>query len=271
MIACPSLFTSVYANEIAAPLKEHAQSMSRSNSVSLRLPSAGRQVGPIVRRTLHDEVAESLRNMIVENELTPGERIDEKRLCALFGISRTPLREALKVLASEGLVDLMPNRGARISRITSREVEEIFEVASGLERLAAELAAERATDEEIEELRATHERMVQLYKAGRRSDYFRLNQRIHNGVIALTRNTVLIDTHADLMTRIRRARYMAIMSQERWDESVREHEDLIEALEARDGVKAGTVLRAHVKKTGEIVSSVIETDPQDHIPADNGA
>ncbi len=234
--------------------------MSSSNKVSLRLPAAGRHERVIVRRSLHDEVAEGLRDMIVENELAPGERIDEKRLCKLFAISRTPLREALKVLASEGLVELMPNRGARISMITSREVEEMFELASGLERLAAELVVERATDEELEEMRATHQRMIEFYMAGRRSDYFRLNQRIHNGIIALTGNAVLIATYAELMRKIRRARYAAIMSQARWDESVHEHKDLMNALMDRDGARAGMVLLEHVRETGEAVKNSIEAE-----------
>ncbi len=234
--------------------------MPASNKVSLRLPTANRQERAIVRRSLHDEVAESLRDMIVENELAPGERIDEKRLCKLFAISRTPLREALKVLASEGLVELMPNRGARISMITSREVEEMFELASGLERLAAELVVERATDGELEEMRTTHQRMIEFHRAGRRSDYFRLNQRIHNGIIALTGNAVLIGTYAELMRKIRRARYAAIMSQARWDESVHEHEDLMNALVDRDGVRAGAVLLKHVRETGEAVKRSIEAE-----------
>ncbi len=234
--------------------------MSGSNKVSLRLPATRRHERAIVRRSLHDEVAESLRDMIVENELAPGERIDEKHLCKLFAISRTPLREALKVLASEGLVELMPNRGARISMITSREVEEMFELASGIERLAVELAVERATAGELDEMRATHQRMIEFHGAGRRSDYFRLNQRIHNGIIALTGNAVLIDTYAELMRKIRRARYMAIMSQARWDESVHEHKDLMDALMDRDGARAGSVLLKHVRETGEAVRNSIEAE-----------
>jgi DNA-binding GntR family transcriptional regulator len=178
----------------------------------------------------------------------------------LFEISRTPLREALKVLASEGLVELLPNRGARVARMTAREVVELFEVASGLECMAAELAAQRATEKELAELRRVHESMLRYYRAGRRSDYFRLNQRIHNSIIALAKNDVLTESHQGLMTRIRRARYQAIMSQERWDESVREHEELLAALEARDGPRAGTVLRAHVLETGEVVRPAAESD-----------
>jgi DNA-binding GntR family transcriptional regulator len=105
--------------------------------------------------------------------------------------------------------------------------------------------------------------MVRYYKAGRRSDYFRLNQRIHNTVIVLAKNDVLTDSHQSLMTRIRRARYQAIMSQERWDQSVQEHEDLLAALEARDGSSAGAILRAHVLETGEAVRPAAAAEPQE--------
>lgn len=223
--------------------------------VSLRLPKEDRPDRGLRRRSLHHLVTERLRDMIVENELKPGERVDEKALCDLFEISRTPLREALKVLASEGLVELLPNRGARVTQMTEREIVEIFEVASCLERMAAELSAERATDKELADLRRTHDSMVRYHDAGRRSDYFRLNHRIHNMLIQFARNSVLSEHHAVLMTRIRRARFQAIMSQERWDESVVEHEELTKALEARDGARAGEIMRAHVLETGEAIQT----------------
>ena len=207
------------------------------------------------------DVTERLRDMIVENELALGERIDEKMLCDLLQISRTPLREALKVLAFEGLVELLPNRGARVSDMSAREVAELFEVSAGLERMAAELAAERATEGELAELRRMQESMERCFRSGRRSDYFRLNQRIHNSVIAFARNKVLAESHGVLMTRIRRARYQAIMSQSRWEESVREHEDLLRALEERDARHAGEILRRHVLGTGKTIHGMMEAEP----------
>lgn len=221
--------------------------------VSLRLPKDDRPERGLQRRSLHHLVTERLRDMIVENELKPGERVDEKALCDLFEISRTPLREALKVLASEGLVELLPNRGARVTEMTEREIIEIFEVASCLERMAAELSAERSTDKELADLRRTHDSMMRHHESGRRSDYFRLNHRIHNMLIQFARNSVLSEHHTVLMTRIRRARFQAIMSQERWDESMAEHEELMTALEARDGPRAGEIMRAHVLETGEAI------------------
>ncbi len=206
----------------------------------------------IRRRSLHRHVTDQLRDMIVENELNAGERIDEKALCDLFEISRTPLREALKVLAAEGLVELLPNRGARVAALTEQDIVELFEVVAGIERMAAEFAVERAIDAELVELRRAHDRMVRFHETRRRSDYFRLNHRIHNMVIELSGNALLVETHAQLMAKIRRARFTAILSQERWDQSMREHEDLMRALEARDS-EAGRILQDHVLATGKVL------------------
>jgi len=241
--------------------------MEGSSGVSLRLPTDQSDSRLIVRRSLHNHAINQLRDMIVEHDLAPGERIDETHLCRLFGISRTPLREALKVLASEGLVELRPHRGARVSQMTAAEVAELFEVVSGLERIAAELAAERASDAALRAMRRDHERMIRHYRKGQRSDYFRFNQKIHAGVIALTGNETLAATHAALMVKIRRARYTAIMSQDRWDESVREHGELLDALEARDGARAGEILFQHVRKTGEVVQRAARAVPDDRTAA----
>lgn len=243
--------------------------MSRSQSATLDPESAygatedGRAIR---RRSLHRYVTDRLRDMIVESELRPGDRIDEQALCDLFGISRTPLREALKVLASEGLIELRPNRGARVAPLTEQGVLQLFEVAAGVERMAAELAVARASDEDLTVLRQVHDRMLRYHAARRRSDYFRLNHRIHNAVVELAGNTVLTEVHAQLMTKIRRARFTAILSQERWDESVCEHENLMCALEARDPA-AGNILRDHVLATGKVVLAFVrEQIDQDQEP-----
>jgi len=219
----------------------------------------------IERRSLHREVADQIRDMIVEGELPPGERVNEGALCEQFGISRTPLREALKVLASEGLVELRPNRGTRVSAITPEEVGELFEVVSGIERLAGELAALRMSGRDVERLKALHERMERHYEAGERHDYFRLNQQIHNTIVSLTGNSVLEATHSGLMVRVRRARFVAIQSPDRWHESVQEHRAIMAALEARDSARAGELILNHVRRTGVVVqqffaSNTLRTD-----------
>ncbi|MGQ9370756.1 GntR family transcriptional regulator [Azospirillum sp. ST 5-10] len=222
--------------------------------------SGGRRRKRTGPTAMHLEARERLREMIVTGQLKPGERIDERGLCEAFGLSRTPIREALKVLAVEGLVELLPNRGTRVAKPSGADIARLFQVIAALERLAAELTAASAPAADLRMLRADHDEMVRMYRAGRREEYFALNQRIHETVIALTGNPVLIRTHADLMTRARRPRYIAITSQERWDESVREHELLMAALEIRDSRSAGDILFNHVLKTGEVVRASLEAE-----------
>ena len=214
----------------------------------------------IMRRSLHDEVLHQLRDMIVEGELAPGERISEKLLCERFGISRTPLREALKVLATEDLIELQPNRGARVAMITPDEIRERFEVLSSLERLAGELAVERASADAIAKLRALHARMKTHHNQGERHEYFQLNQQLHNAMIELADNAVLAATHENLMAKVQRPRFLALLSQERWDESVREHEAILDALQARNAELLGKLMAEHVRHTGKILRQVLDTD-----------
>jgi DNA-binding GntR family transcriptional regulator len=140
------------------------------------------------RATLHDELTARLRALVIEGELAPGTRVPEKALCERFQVSRTPLREALKVLASEDLLELLPNRGAMVSRLTIADVEEVFPVMGALEALAGELACANITEEELAEVQALHYQMVLHYTRGELPAYFRLNQAIHEKILAAARN-----------------------------------------------------------------------------------
>lgn len=207
----------------------------------------------IVRQTLHEEVVARLRDMIVEGELTPGSRVPERELCSLFGISRTPLREAVKVLASEGLVELMPNRGATVAILTLNEVDDTFPIMGALECLSGKLACQRITDVELDEIRALHYQMLANYRKGDRREYFRLNQAIHESILMAARNPTLSNIYRGLAGRIRPARYMANMSAERWKQAVEEHERLLKALESRDGDALGQILTDHLEHKRETV------------------
>lgn len=220
----------------------------RNTEETLELPT-----GPLVRASLHEGVVAILRNMILDGQLAPGSRIAEPQLCRKLGISRTPLREALKVLASDQLIELLPNRGAVVSQVTIEETAELFEVTEGLESIAGELIAKRISDAEIAELRALHRDMVEQHDSGRRGAYFARNQQIHRRLVEVTRNATLIAAHANYSAKIARARYLANLSQERWDESVKEHDAFMAALSARDGELLGRLLRDHVRRTGEYV------------------
>jgi len=207
----------------------------------------------IVRASLHEEVVARLRDLIVEGALTPGERLNERELCERFGISRTPLREALKVLANEGLVLLLPNKGARVTRLTRRDIEDMFQVMGSLEALSGELACARISDAAVAEVRALHYEMLAHYARQELREYFRINEEIHRAILAAADNPVLSSMYAGLAGRIRRARFMANMSTERWDQAVREHEAILDALTKRDGKRLAELLREHLEHKCEVV------------------
>lgn len=206
---------------------------------------------PIERPTLHGTLVERLRDLITEGELPPGSKINEKQLCEAFDVSRTPLREALKVLASEGLVTLAPNRGATVTPITQKDLDEVFPILMALEGLAGELACEMMTDATVERLRALQERMEAQYAAGNLTAYFQLNQQIHETILEASENQALIATHRALAGRVRRARYVANLSPERWRRAVEEHAAILKAIEARDGSAVSALLKQHLKNKHE--------------------
>ncbi|WP_110667814.1 GntR family transcriptional regulator [Salinicola halophilus] len=201
----------------------------------------------IQQNTLYGEAAARIRDMINDGALLPGARVPEKQLCEQFGISRTPLREALKVLASEGMVELLPNRGARIMRLTRSTLEQTYSVMGALEGLSGELACCHITEQEIDAIQALHDRMLEHYRAGDIHAYFALNHQIHDAIMAASRNDVLRETHNSLSHRIQRVRYATTMSDEHWAQAVAEHEAMIHCLRQRDGERMGAILREHLR------------------------
>lgn len=202
------------------------------------------------RHGVHADICESIRDMIVHGSLASGDRINEMDLCAALGVSRTPIREALKVLAGEGLVELLPNRGSRVTTPSESEIVNLFAVIAALERLAVETVAQHASGSELARLRLLHDEMFQRHAERDRDRYFDLNHTIHESIIEMAKNPQLSRTHADLMTRARRPRFVAITSESRWNESVKEHELVMSAMEIRDARFAGEILFRHVLKTG---------------------
>lgn len=212
----------------------------------------------ISRKSLHEELVERLRGLIVEGTLAPGEKFPEKDLCAKFGVSRTPMREALKVLASDGLIVLEANRGAWVSKMTVAELSEIFPVLAVLEALSGELACAHIADDEIANIRAIHDEMCAHCSARNLVEYFRTNQEIHEAIIKAARNATLALQHRALAVRVRRARFVANISDERWRQAMEEHNSIIEALEARDGARLSVLLKRHLMNKFETVKKRLE-------------
>lgn len=202
---------------------------------------------------LHEEVVARLRQILLEGEIPPGTRIPERDLCIRLQISRTPLREALKVLAAEGLVLLLPNRGSRAARLTDQDVHDLFEVCQGLEALAGELACERVSDNQLEEVAAAHAAMVQHYRDGDLAQYYRRNRQIHEAIVAAAGNPVLSNLYESVTARIRRARYVTPMKPARWADAIMEHEAILNALTRRDSIGLAHILRAHLRHKREEV------------------
>jgi DNA-binding GntR family transcriptional regulator len=207
---------------------------------------------------LHEEIVERLRDLIFTGKLLPDIRVPEKDLCQRFNISRTPLREALKVLASEGLITLLPNRGARVTRLTPSDAEELFPVMGALEALSGELACAQATDADVAEIKALHYQMALHHARGEREEYFGVNQAIHLKIMNIAGNPTLAGVYNSLAGRIRRVRYLANVSQTRWDQAMVEHEDILVALEMRDGGWLADLLKSHLMNKLAAVKLVIE-------------
>jgi DNA-binding GntR family transcriptional regulator len=232
-----------------------------ADPISNPSPDAG---GPIAWRSLHEAVAARLRDLIVEGHLPEGSRVVEKQLCDKLQVSRTPLREAFKVLAVEGLIEILPNRGAIVSRIGPREARDMLTVISRMEGLAGELACQNASDSEITEVRVLHDRMMDLFSKRERLLYFGVNQQIHLKIVQIARNDVLRSVHAQLHARMKRIRFRGNDIPHNWAAAVADHEKIIAALEARDGQRLASLLQKHLDDSWDrlAASLAIESTPR---------
>lgn len=212
---------------------------------------------PIMRRTLHDELVGRVRDMIIEGTLPSGTRVHEGQLCLALGISRTPLREALKFLASEGLIDLVPGRGAVVHTLTKRDVRNMLDVLAALETMAGRLACERATDAEIASVREMHDAMMAYYKDHNRLEYYKLNQSIHAAIATLSGNDFLASSHEGIQSKLRRIRFIGNEEPSKWSGAAAEHAEMILALEARDGARLAEVIARHLDRTWERVRDIV--------------
>ena len=208
--------------------------------------------------TLQEETTRRLRDLIIRGELEAGARLNERELTEQLGISRTPLREATRRLASEGLVELLPHRGAIVAPIDAARVRDALEVMGALEAYAGEIACARATDAEINEIRALHFEMLADRAREDHQSYFARNQAIHFRIIDCARNEVLSQTYRVLNDRVRRVRYQANVNRQRWDQAIAEHEEILAALVARDAARLKRQLAGHLANKLGAVSRALE-------------
>ena len=205
----------------------------------------------VVPSSLHDDVADRLRELIFGGSLTPGSFIDEPALCEQLGISRTPLREALKVLTAEGLLRHEPRRGCFVNQITERDLDEIFPVIALLEGRCAFEAARNASDADLAALEVLHQRLNRHAQARRISDYYETNHSIHEAIITLADNRWLAQVIGDLRKILRLARLQQLHAPGRLAQSLAEHMAVFAALKARDAEGAEAAMRTHLIRQRE--------------------
>lgn len=210
----------------------------------------------LVVNSLHDEVAATLRDHIFDGTLAPGSFLDEAALCARLEISRTPLREALKVLTAEGLLRHEPRRGCFVNEVTERDLDEIFPVIALLEGRCAFEAARNASDAELQALESLHQRLVKYARAKRITDYYATNLVIHEAIITLAGNRWLAQVIADLRKILKLARLQQLRATGRLEQSLSEHLAVFAALKARDSEGAEAAMRTHLLRQREALREV---------------
>ena len=215
------------------------------------------EVIEISRLALHDQVAARLRTMLVEGRIAPGAKLNERELSEQLRVSRTPLREAIKLIAAEGLVDLLPNRGAVAVKLTEADVLNTFELLGMLEGMAGELAAQRITDAELAELRALHCEMLACFARRDLSGYYRLNARIHAAINEAAKNPVLTSTYRSINARVQSLRFRTNQNEAKWKRAVAEHDAMLVALDARDAAALRKLLITHLLNKRDSVLALL--------------
>ncbi|MEW6706567.1 MAG: GntR family transcriptional regulator [Pseudomonadota bacterium] len=201
---------------------------------------------PLRPASLHEEVAARLRTLVFERQLAPGQWIDEAALSAAWQVSRTPMREALKVLAAEGLVELVPRRGCRVVELTEEDARELFPVMAVLEGRCAYEAAQKATPADLKELKRLHEQLERHAAARQIEAYYRVNHLFHTKVQALAANRWLDRATNELRRFMRLLRGRQLQQPGRLERSIAEHRALMAALQARDARQAERVMHGHL-------------------------
>ena len=213
----------------------------------------------IPRPVLHQEVATRLRQRLVEGHIAPGAKLNERELAEELKVSRTPLREAIRMLAAEGLVELQPNRGAAAVQLSAHDVGHSFELIGGLEGLAGALAAERIEAAELAEIRALHYEMLAAYTRRDLPTYYRINAQIHTQINAAARNPALTRTWQTANARLQALRFRSNFDDAKWARAVDEHDRMVALLAARDAEGMRVLMAQHLAHKRDAVLELMRS------------
>ncbi|MDO6587402.1 GntR family transcriptional regulator [Salipiger sp. 1_MG-2023] len=215
---------------------------------------------PINRRYLHDEAAMRMRDMISSGALKPGDKVNESELAESFGISRTPVREAIKMLAAEDLLEILPNYGPRVRLINEAELKNMLEVIAVLEATAGEQACDTITEAEVDAIEVVHDAMIRDWSNGNFPSYFTRNRQIHDAIVTASRNETLQRLYVSLSGRIQVARYSSEKTPEQWQKVLHEHVEMVRCLRNRDGAALFSLLREHVRSQEKAIAATYGVD-----------
>lgn len=210
----------------------------------------------IQKKTLHEEIANNLREMIMSGELREGDKIRENELCDMMGISKTPLREALRVLSAEGLIRLIPNRGSYVTTPTLEEIKEMFDVMVALEGVCARTAVEKMSDRDLKKLEDLHQELEKNFKRKDQKEYIRQNNLYHAFVQELAGNKTLNQIVNGLRQKILLYRFQSLNLPGRFEQSIAEHRSLLAAFRNRDPKKAESLMKSHLKKQSDAMENL---------------
>ncbi len=237
------------------------ENISRLNAIPQNIGEDHREV-----ESLTDRAIRTIRKLIVVGELSPGIRISERSICEQYGYSRTPVREAFKILALEGLINISQNKGATVAQMSRKEVSDVLQILKALEGVAAEAACERITEGALNELDEMHNALVRAYDDQEIVTYFEINQSIHQAIMSASGNEALSKTYQTLSGRIQRYRYVGNLDGSRWAKAVKEHEHIMTALRDRDAPLLKQILASHLDNGWRVAKRMTEGKYEDGDP-----
>ncbi len=215
-------------------------------------------MGTIERKLLNIEVANEIREMIRVGALEKGDKINEKELCLAFGVSRTPVREALQRLSMEGLIKIIPHKGAYVSSPRPQDIREMFEVMSVLEGACARMATEKMTEIQFARLESLHKELEKFYERRDHENYLQVNHRYHTYIQELSGNKILNDIINGIRLKVLLYRSQQLYRPRRFDESIREHRALLDAFRKREALEAEALMKTHLMNQCEALVSLYE-------------
>jgi len=217
----------------------------------------------IKKKTLHEEIVNNLRDMIMTGELQEGDKIKENELCISMGISRTPLREALRVLSAENIIKLVPNKGSYVCKPTIKEIKEMFDVMSVLEGICARTAAEKMRDSDFARLEKLHEKLEENFQRRDQKNYIKINNLYHTFLQELAGNQTCNQIINGLRQKILLYRFKSLNLPGRFEKSIQEHRELLKTFQERDPEKTEILIKAHLKNQSDAVEKLSQTSSEE--------